>query len=164
MDCDAVELLYKEYFKEAYLYTLSLCHNPSIAEDIVSDAFLKVILSVECADRNIKLWILRVCKNLWIDYIRKNKKISQVPFDELDAVGSMRDLNERMIASERAKAVYRAVMGLPQAYQESIVLFYYLNIRQNEIAKLLNVSDGTARTIIYRARKMLKSIIEEDIL
>jgi len=136
-----------------------LCQNHAVAEDIVSEAFVKVILSIECADRNIKLWMFRVCKNLWVDYHRKNKRLSGVKIEDLD-ITDKNDFIEGIIRDGRAKAVYKAVLSLAEPYKESIILFYYLDMKQNEIAKILGISDGAARTIIYRARKMLKELLE----
>jgi RNA polymerase sigma-70 factor (ECF subfamily) len=103
--------------------------------------------------------MFRVCKNLWVDYHRKNKRLSGVKIEDLD-ITDKNDFIEGIIRDGRAKAVYKAVLSLAEPYKESIILFYYLDMKQNEIAKILGISDGAARTIIYRARKMLKELLE----
>lgn len=159
MDSESTSFLYKQYYRDVYIYTLSLCKSHMIAEDILSETFLKVMLSLECADNNVKLWLFRVCKNLWIDHLRKHKKIAGVVFDELDICESD-DFVNQIISNERNRMLYMAVLSLEDPYKESIILFYYLEMKQNEIAKILGVSDGATRTIIYRARQMLKKLLE----
>lgn len=102
MNSDYISKFYEQYSKEVYLYTFSLCKNSHLAEDIMQEAFVRAILYLDDNHDNIKFWLFRVCRNLYIDYVRKNK-----------------------------------------------------------IANIMNISNGAVRTLIYRARKHLRSIMEE---
>ena len=55
MEPDILEMLYRKYYQSAYTYTLSLCKNKAIAEDIVSEAFVKAFVGVENDNKNFKI-------------------------------------------------------------------------------------------------------------
>jgi len=162
MQNNEIEKIYAEYYNELYLYTLSLCKNHHIAQEIVSDTFLKALISLEVSNSNIKFWLFRVSKNLWLDYLKKNKRISNIPLAEVPLI-SKEDILNNIILDERRKMVFNAVLTLPNSYKEVIVLFYYCDFSLLKIAESMNISNGAARTLLYRARNKLKSILKEDI-
>ena len=45
--------------------------------------------------------------------------------------------------------------------KEALILYYYLEVPQQKIAQIMNISNGAVRTLIYRARKNLKMKMEE---
>ena len=73
---DALEKLYVKYYKELYIYAFSLCKDYHMAQDLASATFYKAILSFENNESYIKFWLFRVCKNLFLYYIRKDKEFS----------------------------------------------------------------------------------------
>ena len=75
MEKDILEQLYRKYYKVAFVYAISICGDISLAEDLVSEAFIKADISLPDDVPSFKYWLFKVCKNLWIDYIRKHKRI-----------------------------------------------------------------------------------------
>ena len=73
MDHDVLEELYRRHYSAAMLYCVSLCGDEHMEQDFVSDAFVKACLSLPNDVPSFQYWLLRVCKNLWIDYLRKQK-------------------------------------------------------------------------------------------
>lgn len=161
MNSDYISKFYEQYSKEVYLYTFSLCKNSHLAEDIMQEAFVRAILYLDDNHDNIKFWLFRVCRNLYIDYVRKNKIISQLDILDLHIEDTSLDVLKGIIKSESSLNLYNKVMSLPNTMKEVIVLFYYLEIPQKKIANIMNISNGAVRTLIYRARKHLRSIMEE---
>ena len=74
MESDVLRELYEKYHQKAYLYVLSLCRDKETAEDIVSEGFEKAFLTVEGCPEGFFWWLLRVCRNLWLDTLRKQKR------------------------------------------------------------------------------------------
>lgn len=161
MDSNLLESLYKKYYNAAYLYTLSLCSNKALSEDIVSEAFIKAFLTVEKDNGSFKYWLLAVCKNLYIDYIRKEKKKSLFTLKDIEAVDTGSEIHEGLLTSERNKLLYRAIMSLDSKYREILVLYYYSSLSLKEIAALLRLSNVNTRVILHRSRKKLKELLEE---
>ena len=65
MKHDVVEELFKKYYNDALLYTLSLSKNRAVAEDIVSNAFYKALIKIdeERDGEYFKSWLFTVCRN-----------------------------------------------------------------------------------------------------
>jgi len=78
-----LEEIYNSYFKDVYLFIVSLSKNKQIAEDLTSETFLKAIKSIHSFKGNcdIKVWLFQIAKNSYYSYIRKNKN-----FTDLDLI------------------------------------------------------------------------------
>ena len=73
MDHDLVGQLFKKYYNDVLLYAMSLTKNASEAEDLVSEAFFKALVTSDDV-KNCKAWILKVCRNLFLNKIRKRRR------------------------------------------------------------------------------------------
>ncbi len=139
MDNSAFELIYKKYYKELYLYVYSLCRHQHLAEEIVSDTFYKAFSTVDTVmEKNgyLKFWLYRVSKNIWIDYIRKNKE--WLTDDHLLNIKSKEDTVQQIIQDEKKATLYKSICQLKPSYKEIIILYYYCEFSLKEIAKSLN--------------------------
>ena len=65
MKNETLENIYLTYYHEVYLYTLSLCGNVHMAEDLTSETFYKALLSLEGQRQNVKFWLFKVSRNLF---------------------------------------------------------------------------------------------------
>ncbi len=161
MKNDELEQLYRKYYRELYLYAFSLCHDHHVSQEIVSDTFFKAFLSLEEGGINIKYWLLRVCKNLAMDYFRKAKRRADIPVDELK-FALTDDVLEKFIADENSRRLYVAIVGLPENLREVVVMFYFLDISTQGISQSLGITDGAVRTLLYRARNKLRELMKEE--
>ena len=161
MNADSIEKFYRLYSKDVYIYTFSLCTNQHLAEDIIQEAFLKGILSLDDNHENVKAWLFMVCRNLWIDYVRKNNKLSKIDINEIEIEDCSSNTLKKLITNEESLNLYNKIITLPQSMKESLILYYYLEVPQEKIAQIMNISNGAVRTLIYRARKNLRMKMEE---
>lgn len=156
-----LEKLYRKYYRELYLYAFSLCKDYHLAEDLASDTFYKAILSFDLSESYIKYWLFRVCKNLFIDGLRKNKEFSDT--EGLDNISSSRETPlDKLIDNEEKKKLYQLVMGLPASYREVIILYYYCDFTIKDISQATGLSESNAKVLLYRARKKLKIQLEGE--
>lgn len=160
METDILEQLYRQYYHSAYLYVLSLCHSRSLAEDIVQDAFVKAFLSLEKEQAEFRFWLLRVCKNLWIDRLRKDKRLSAYSIDEIHGCGFGENAEVPLLKGEQNRILYESIVRLGEPYREVLVLFYFSQFRMERIAAFLHISIPNVKTILHRARKKLKKELE----
>ena len=70
------EGIYREYFKEVYLFIKSLSHDESIAEEITQEAFFKALKAIEKFDgsKDIRSWLFTIAKNTYFSYYKRNKR------------------------------------------------------------------------------------------
>ncbi len=158
---DQLEKLYIKYYREVYLYAYSLCRNHHLAQDLTSDAFFKAYLSLDDEVQHFKYWIFRVCKNLYLDFLRKNKECSIENLPEEILTDSETPL-DRIIESEEKRRLYRFVIKLREPFRETLILYYYCGFSIKEISRSKDMTESSVKTTLFRARKKLKSALEEE--
>lgn len=160
MEPDILEQLYRRYYGPAVLYMLSLCGDPSLAEDIVSDAFVKAYLTLPDETPSFQYWLYRVCKNLWLDHLRRQK--FHTGEDALQTLADPHTPESRYIRSQQNQALWNAVTSLPPLDRELVTLHYFSGLPLNEIAPLLGKSHAAVRQRLTRLRHTLKQRMEEQ--
>ncbi len=157
MKHDVVEKLFQQYYNSALLYTLSLAKNKQVAEDIVSTAFFKALKSADNSIADFKPWLMRVCRNTYYDYYKKQKRHGEL--DE-NIVDESEQAVDKIIRGEQYQALYRAMELLPEAQREVVTLFYFENIKVNDVASIVGKTVDNVKVMLYRARENLKKILE----
>ena len=160
MKKDVLEVLYQKYYNVAYLYTLSLCKNKETAEDIASDAFEKAYLTLNDQHKEFKFWLLLVCKNLWIDRLRRKKYVSDQVLEEMIVPDLQHNPEKQLMAAERKRLLYEVMLELPQRYREVLALHYFAGLPLTKIEKIMNLSSSNVKTLAHRARTKLKQKLE----
>lgn len=162
MKNDEFEIIYKKYNRELYLYALSLCKQHHLSQDLVSETFFKALLSLDIGEGYIKYWLFRVCKNLYLDHLKKSSRLEAM---ELNASKlSIEDGTlDKIILNEERRRIYYEVLSLQPSYKEIIILYYYCNLSLKEISEVAGISQGAARTLLFRARKKIKEFLEEEV-
>ncbi len=117
MKKDELEEIYRLYYKDIYLYALSLARNRQDAEELASDAFYKALLSLETKSGSVKYWLFSVCRNLFLDQMRRRKRH---PCEELSdkQTDDLEDTLAHLIREEEARKIYSCIQKLPDAYRE----------------------------------------------
>lgn len=162
MGNDDFEVLYRKYNNELYTYALSLCKNHHLAQDLVSETFFKALLSIEISEVFIKYWLFRVCKNLFLDHLKKDSRLEDMDAN-LNKLSSDDNTLDKIILNEDRRKVYYEVLNLQPSYKEIVILYYYCNLSLKEISEVTGVSQCAARTLLFRARKKLREFLEEDL-
>lgn len=157
----ALEIVYEKYSHEVYLYAFSLCKDHYLAQDLVSDTFFKALLSIKDDNIYIKYWLFKVCKNLWLDNLKYRKHFSNNPLDTFKVSTEDNPLS-RLLIDEQKINLYMAILKLPPSSMEVVILFYFCNMSLKDIAENLNMNPGAARTLLFRARQKLKTLLEEE--
>lgn len=156
MKRDIIEELFKQYYNDALLYTLSLTKNPSLAEDIVSEAFFTALKSTDGEILNFKAWLLKVCRNLFLNTLRKSKHLTELNDQMADESQTVLDA---IIKREEYRSLYHAITRLKPSHKEVITLFYYENLSVKEIALVTGKSEAAVKVTLFRAREALKKIL-----
>ena len=160
MEKDILEELYRKYYSGALLYCTALCADPPLAEDIVADAFVKAYLSLPDDVPSFQYWLLRVCRNLWLDHQRKNKW--NAGSDAIPWIADHRTPETIYLANEKQYALWQAINSLSPADRELVVLHYFTGLPLHEIAAILGKSYAAIRQRLHRLRCTLKKQMEEQ--
>ena len=153
MDEHFKELVYK-YTNKLYATAYNLCNNPSDAEDIVQETFMKYLKKkpIFANEEHEKAWLIRTTLHRAAD-LRKAAARRNVP------------LEEALLASapEPENQLLAAVRALPEKYGAVIHLHYYEGYSLKEIGKLLGLPAATVGTCLARGRERLRQSLKEEI-
>jgi len=160
MDADILEALYREHYSAALLYCMALCGDDQLSQDLTADAFVKAYLSLPDRIPSFRWWLLRVCRNLWIDQLRRQKKeLGSGPLDRAAAPGTP---ESTYITKERSQALWRALGTLPAQDRELVTLHYFSGLTVLEASRLLGLPYTAARQRMVRLRQTIKRYMEEQ--
>ncbi len=156
------EQLYLAYRQDMYTIAYSILHNSYDAEDAVHQAFLTIannfkrISEIPCQE--IKGYIVIIIRNTSINIYNSNKRRSErsSELDKCDASVGI-DFFEQFELEELKNAISR----LPQIYKDIIYLHFLEGFTVKEISKMLSISRETVWKRTARAKKLLKSILED---
>ena len=143
------------------MYTISLCRNRTVAEDIVSTAFFKALTLSDDSIRSFKPWLLAVCRNEFISLCRKNSRFTGEDIPE-DLADDREELVESVIRREEYRSLYRAIGLLPDAQKEAVTLFYFSGLSVKDISEITGKSETNTKVLLCRAREKLRKIMEEE--
>lgn len=160
MDHDILEELYRRHYSAAMLYCMSLCGDEHMAQDFVSDAFVKAYLSLPDDYPSFQYWLLRVCKNLWIDHLRKQK--FQTSAEHLERLADPVTPETTYIRNQERKALWNAILSLAPSDRELVTLHYFSALPLTQIAPLLGKSYAATQKQLVRLRQTLKQRMEEQ--
>jgi RNA polymerase sigma-70 factor (ECF subfamily) len=159
----AFDVLYDYYFDRIYKYTVSRTGNHSIAEDIVSEVFLRAIEKIRSFDtsRNIRFgsWLYKTSHNLIIDKSRKIR--AEISLDEIEIPvesSTDRDVFRDVIR----KQVTITLSKLRPRYQQIISLRFYAELEFDEIATIMETSKENVALIFHRASKRFRKIFKKN--
>ena len=133
------------------------CRDRAAAEDMAQEAFVRAFraLATFRGDAAFSTWLTAIAVNSY----RSRWRAAGPPLLSLDLAaalasdpGALRGLQER----ERAEAVRRAVLSLPERYREAILVYYFEEKDVAEAARVLAVAEGTLKARLHRARALLK--------
>jgi len=151
----------------------------SLAEDAFQDVFVKVVTKADSyrGDTPVKYWLLAIARNVCRDYLRSVWLSRVISYDEwTERTVSDGTFHERRKLREEGREenavlaridyesspLLRAVYALPARYKDVILLRYYFDLSNSEIADQLNITESSVRSRLFRARKKLSPFMEEE--
>jgi RNA polymerase sigma-70 factor (ECF subfamily) len=162
-DEGAVTLLYETHVDAIFEYVRYRVDSKSTAEDLTSEVFLRMVRGLAgYHDRGVpfRAWLFRIAANLVVDHYRQHNEGSDAPLLD-DYESDEVDPFDRLAQSEDQLRLHRAIRSLPEAYQNLLLLRFVENLSHTEIAKVMNKSAESLRSMQHRALKALAGQFEE---
>lgn len=152
----AQEALFRHFYGFAMTIALRYSRDEMDAADIVSHAFIKIFKSIHSFDStkgSLHAWIKRIVVNEGLDHIKNRTRFSENV--ELETVPEPQ-INNSVIEQMGAEEIMEIVKKLPPATHAVFVLYAVEGYNHREIAKKLNISEGTSKWHLSEARKFLQ--------
>lgn len=161
----AFEELIFSYEKKIFNIALRMVGNPEDARDVAQEVCIKIFKSIRNfkGDSSFSTWVYRITSNVCIDEIRKRKK-NVIPLAASGENGEFEiipidhsDLPEEIAErKELSKLIRSCILELAADYKMLIVYRDIYGYTYEEISKILNLSMGTVKSRLSRARNLLK--------
>lgn len=158
-DRKAQKLIYEQYSSRV----LSICRqyiaDDFIAEDLMISTFMKVFRNLEhYAQKGVfEAWIRRIAVNECITYIRSRKKVTYTEPEEWVAISDTRT-DEGLIISD----LQAMLDQLPDGCRTIFNLYAIDGYKHHEIAKMMDISEGTSKSQLAYARKLLQQVLHQN--
>lgn len=154
------EQLYETYFKDVYLFILSMSKDPEIAEEITQETFYKALRGIKGykGQCSLKVWLCQIAKNTYFTWRKKKKadSIENIP----DKAGS-HDVEKEYIEREGTVSIYKILHHLPDPYKEVFTLRALGDLSFKEIGDVFEKSEGWARITFHRAKFKIQEMLKE---
>lgn len=156
---EAQHVLYELYATKM----LSVCRyyikDLQYAEEAMLNGFFKVFsnLSSFKGEGSFEGWIRRIMVRESISFLRKLNKI-EFPVEEVDYKN---DYTNNIKTNIDVAEIQQLIDGLPEGYKIVFVMYAIEGYKHQEIASMLNIAEGTSKSQLFKARKMLQEQLQE---
>jgi RNA polymerase sigma-70 factor (ECF subfamily) len=155
-DREAFARLVERYWVRVYRWLLGLARNAHVAEDLTQDAFVKTWskLTTFQAGTHFRAWLFRLAMNCFLDS-RRGPRSNRV--ESLPATATTRDPDPvtLLLSEETQTLVQTALDQLPVQFRAPFLLRMQEELSFQEIARVLDLTEETARWRVFKARKLL---------
>jgi RNA polymerase sigma-70 factor (ECF subfamily) len=166
------DTLVKRYQSIVYATAYRFVQNREDALDIAQDVFLKTYRSLDKwrPTGRFKSWLLRIAVNMSIDHLRRrSRKPRFVGTEDLRQVGheavkehvQPKKPSDVVSDSELGGLIRKAVDKLPEKQKVVFVLRHYEGLLLKEIAEIMNCTEGTVKTHLFRATGKLRGELQD---
>ena len=161
MDKKYADKIVTEYMQKIFGFALSKLMNTDKAEELASRIIFDVYISLLKTDsvQNIDGYIYRVASNVYARFVDEEARGRYIALDEAGIICE-HDFTLDFEKNEDYIRLRREISYLGKTQREIIVMQYFDRLKQNEIAKRLNIPLGTVKWHLHDARKQIKNKLE----
>lgn len=165
-DRNTIEDLYQNYHRMMLYIAKGILKDQEKAEDAVSQTFLKIIDNLQkfsFQDCNKTRGLIGILvKGICYDMLRSENRREQIPLEESDLLGDLKDVPyEKLVSEEGYRTILSEISELSEKLSSVLNLKYVYGYSDREIAELLNISQENVRVRLYRAKTALLQKLTE---
>ena len=150
--------LYDRYNDLLYYIAKQFFTEQQDMEDVVQDAYLSIVKNIEKIEdvysSKTRHFVVTVIENKSLDVLKKRKGIIPIEWEETTPGLEVDAPVENMLSG--------ALIKLPAAYREILMLKYYNGYTIKEIAEILSVHPKAAESTLWRAKNALQDLLEKE--
>ena len=166
----------EQFMGSLYSAALRMTRNPSDAEDLVQETYLKAYRAYDSfkAGTNLKARLYRILTNTFINaYRARRRHPEETALEEvedfylfhrlggLEAAAAGRSAEDEVLDSMTDEEVKQAIESLPEAFRMAVLLADVEGFSYKEIAEIMDVPIGTVMSRLHRGRRALQKALHE---
>jgi RNA polymerase sigma-70 factor (ECF subfamily) len=175
-DAAAWQEIVQQYHRRIYNICYRFSGSPDDASDLAQEVFIKMYRTLSTFDTtraSFMTWVTTVTRNLLVDHFRKGKydritdSLDATPGNQEDGITIADQLEDKsaspetkMRSQETQKLVHEALKRLSPELREAVILRDLQDMDYKDIAKVLNVPEGTVKSRINRGRTELARLLQ----
>ncbi|MDL4842231.1 RNA polymerase sigma factor [Aquibacillus rhizosphaerae] len=161
--CNEFSTIYETYYQRVYHAAWKITRDNYLAEDVVQETFIKAYNNIDrlTDDSKIGAWLSTIASRTAIDVLRKEKRASFIPIDEV-LFTNYESLKPLLLVDKELETIWskedikQQIVLLSPKLQKVLLLKYQEDIKDEDIAEKLNITLSAVKTRIFRARKIMK--------
>jgi RNA polymerase sigma-70 factor, ECF subfamily len=163
-DPSAISELYGRYASLILRYIYARVTERELAQDLTQEVFIKVINGIERFEyrdeRSFLGWLYTIAANVLHSHLRRRRLIS-TPFDIRDDLIDQRSQDDVRVITDRI-ALQQAIEQLTRDQQQVLMLRFFADLSNSEIAGMLQRTEGAVKAIQHRALQSLQKILNRE--
>ncbi len=157
------EGLVEDYMERIYNLCYYMTGESEAARDLTQESFLRAYKAIDKfrGESSHYTWLYKIALNRCRTYLKKKGRERNVSLDELEDAGwdLAEDPPDNML---EIITVRKALASLPAEHREILLLFYFDELKYEEIAEALDIPMGTVKSRLARAKSALKEAIGDE--
>ena len=154
-------LLYERYHRQLFRFLFNMTRKKELSEDMVQNIFLRMLKYPEgfMGFGEFKMWMYHIARNAVYDHFRKIKRTpseADVKYYE-DKIAGEQSADAQIEKEQELKMLEKAMQKLSDENRELLILCRFQELKYNEIARILNTTEGAIKVRVHRALNQLKS-------
>ncbi len=156
-DLRAFESIYRHFEQPLLNLGLRMLGRQEDVEDALQTTFLKLYRSIGKFkfDSKLSTYLFRIMMNVCFDFLKKNKRMKSEEIDQLRNHSYKSTVELRLQLEE-------AIHALPERTRACFVLFAVQELKQSEVAEVLNVNLGTVKAHVFNAKSRLRALLTDS--
>ncbi|MBT8327537.1 MAG: sigma-70 family RNA polymerase sigma factor [Bacteroidia bacterium] len=164
----AQKILFEMYAGKMLGVCARYCPNLEDAKDALHEGFIKIFKQIDKFNGNSKLqtWMTRIMIFTAIDHFKKSIKFNYYEKDEDIYKATNREISEEVEYDDEQVNIndlYAVINELPEGYKVVFNLYAIDGFTHKQIANKLGISEGTSKSQLARARKLLQKLVKEKL-
>jgi RNA polymerase sigma-70 factor, ECF subfamily len=158
----AMRALYARHSTRVYRFILRLVRDRSVAEDILSDAFLDIWRQASKFEgrASVSTWILAIARFKALSHLRRRFE-EQLDREIADTIPDPAEDPEQVLQTKsRTELLRKSIAELPSAQAEVVDLVYHHDKSIAEVARITGIPEATVKTRMFYARRKLADLVK----
>ncbi len=159
-----MEEIYRRYCIPLKKFAISICHDPVLADDLVSETFYRAIKNFDSyKEGNLFAWLCTIAKNVYFNHLKKKENLNvSIDDEDFHEVAASTNVEAEVIKREEKRKLDECLNSLSDTEKEVVKLRIESGLSFKEIGDVLHKSENWARVTFYRCKEKLKGMMNDE--